>query len=469
MNKKAIALMAATLLCLWPLGGCGSAGVSDKDADAAQVSPSPAAQSGDPVQTTATDAQPTEAATATPAPTPSPAPQGIYPEDVYSHFERVGFGGGTEDSPAISKWTTPIRLEVDGHPTDGDRQALGALTELLRAIPGMPEIAFVTEAGNFIIAFVPKNEGKKIDSGYNGKDFAQAFVRLDDAKPSARLFIADEVVSQEDRDAALAALLFRGLGLIADPEQKYADSVLNGNAKAAQPSEQDWLMLKLLYCPEMTPGLKPADAMPVLRTLKPGTGGRRASLEDQLSYFNEVGFYWNAGAKDGIASKWSAPIKLQIEGDPTEEQRELIGEYADRLNGISGFPGIALVDSGGSFILKFGKRGEIIKSFPKIAAGEACGFLASRAKNGVITKCQLGIATDFNDEAQARSQFLRVLVWSLGLNFTSDTWPDSILNLSVTAQDWSGMDWAMLGLLYRPDVKPGAKRAVIMGMLDSQQ
>jgi hypothetical protein len=221
-------------------------------------------------------------------------------------------------------------------------------------------------------------------------------------------------------------------------------------------------MLSLLYCPELTPGMARDQAMAAAPALNPDAADDGLSAQDILSYFNEVGFYWTESARDGIVSKWTSPITLEISGEPTAGQQAALGATLDRLNGIEGFPGISTVSSSGNFVIQFAPRSEIVRGYPQMAAAEACAWKPTRGKNGMMSGCRIGAANDFADEAQSTSQFLRVLIWSLGINFTSETVPDSILNLNATAQAWSSADWAVLGLLYRTDVKPGAKRAAVM-------
>lgn len=468
MKNKTTAWIAALLLCALPLGGCGDTGAQGS-APASTPTPTPAATAA-----AATQSEPAPAGsaatalpTATPEPTASPEPQGVYSAETYAYFERVGFSGGRGGTPVTAKWETPIRLQVLGRPGDGDIRALGELLAGIKAVRGMPEITVVTEGGNFTIGYLPKSKGREADGGYDGSAFAHVSVSLGGgASPAAQIFIADELISQQDRDAWLSSLLFEGLGLAVDEKGEYSDSVLNRKIQASRPSDMDWRMLGLLYCPDVKPGLAAAEAMPAAVAADPGNGpAQAAGRSETLGYFNEVGFYWAQGRRDGAASKWSSPILLQVGGTPTADQQALLDEYISRLNAIEGFPGITLAPAGGNLTITFAERSEIEKSFPGLSGAEACACRPERGKNDAIVKCSLCVATDFGDAAEVRSQLLRALIWSLGLNFTSGTRPDSILNLDAHAGDWSDMDWAMLELLYRPDVKCGARRAEVMKML----
>jgi hypothetical protein len=278
------------------------------------------------------------------------------------------------------------------------------------------------------------------------------------------------LAGQDARDGRLAGLILRCLGLGQDPQNEYKDSALNLNGAATCPSSLDWLLLALLYSPEVRPGMHEDEAMPIVRTLDPETGSGVSANSpyigktETLAYFNEVGFWWAGDGGDGIASKWASPIKLQVTGSPSAEQQELLSDYIGRLNKIGGFHGFVPVQSGGTLVISYQPSAELKKTYAAMTQDESCYIKLTQGR-GKITKCTIGVATDFGDKSAARTQFLRLFMKALGFAYTSDAWPDSILNYNSDVQDWSGLDWKMVELLYRPDVRPGAKRAAVMKML----
>lgn len=451
MTTKISVLFLALLICLAALSGCGSPTPTAEPTAAPTSAPTP-------------PPTPSPTATPTPEPTPEPTPTGVYPGDVYGYFERVGFALGGENDAAIAKWTSPIRIQAQGSPTAGDQKALAALIKRLGGIAGLPEISFVTAGGNVLMYFLPKGEAVPSVEGYDGAEDSYFAVTWG-GSPRALVFISNELAAQAGRDAALASSLYRALGLRQDADRQYPDSVLNPDAGAAQPSERDTLMLKLLYCSELTLGMGKETAMAALPALDPDAGSTALGPAEKLEYFNEVGFYWPDNARDGIVSKWAEPITLEIKGEPSSAQREALDACIARLNRIAGFPGITEVESDGAMVITFAEREAIMEEFPGMANAEACAWKPTRAKSGVISKCRIGVALDFTDDKQSLSQFLRVLIWSLGLNFTSETLPDSILNLEAAAGAWSEADWAMLETLYRAELEPGVKRAAVMTAL----
>jgi hypothetical protein len=449
-GKKVAGLALAMLLCTVGIYGCWGVPVSGS------ASPGGIPTASAPPVTE----PPVASASPSPSPTPTPAPQGVFTEEVYAQFARIGFSAVSGGAPAIGKWTQPLRIEVKGNPGAGDLKALGSFVEKIEYTGGMPEVAFVTDGGNITIYFLPLKNAGEADASFDGTDTAQAAVHWEGIAPvSAKLFVADELAGQEARDAALAGLLLRGLGLLPD------------SRGTAAVSDAEWLTLALLYDTKVEPGMRKAEAMPVVRTLDPWTGGRSANnpnlkASDILSYLNEVGFWYASdSSSDGIVSKWAAPIKLQLMGIPSEDETALVNQYAARLNGIQGFPGIEIVQSGGNFVVTCQPYGAVKKIFPNLTEVEACRMSLTQ-KNGTITKCTIGVSTDYKDAVAARTQFLRLFIGALGFAYSSDAWPDSIMNYSADVLDWSALDWKMVELLYRSEVKPGAKRAAVMKALE---
>jgi hypothetical protein len=95
-------------------------------------------------------------------------------------------------------------------------------------------------------------------------------------------------------------------------------------------------------------------------------------------------------------------------------------------------------------------------------------WLHFNTDNYSITSCNIGIATDYPDMSGARSQFLRVLIGSMGFLHTSQKYTDSIFNYYFNVQDWAYLDRVMVAMLYWKDIKPGDKKTDVMARLQAQ-
>lgn len=70
-------------------------------------------------------------------------------------------------------------------------------------------------------------------------------------------------------------------------------------------------------------------------------------VEDLLLYFNEVCLdseFTNGGDPTRV-QKWIQPIQYAIEGDPTDEDLEVLEGFVQWLNTVEGFPSIGLSDT----------------------------------------------------------------------------------------------------------------------------
>lgn len=199
-------------------------------------------------------------------------------------------------------------------------------------------------------------------------------------------------------------------------------------------------------------------------------GGKSANDEtvgtdEMIDYFGTVAFSGAEGADGGVAVKWAQPIRLQVEGSPTQDQLALLDMYVNDCKKIPDFPGIDRVPSGGNLVITFRPAGDLAARFPDMAQGDAGCFTVSRNGNWEITDAAIGIATDAGDAQTARNRLLRLFMFSLGVSCTSGEYSDSILNDGACAQDWALLDWTVVSFLYTREIAPGESKADALAFL----
>ena len=66
------------------------------------------------------------------------------------------------------------------------------------------------------------------------------------------------------------------------------------------------------------------------------------AVEDVILWFNEVALdsEFSYGGDATVIQKWMVPIVYTIDGNATEEDLQILEDFAGWLNGIEGFPGI---------------------------------------------------------------------------------------------------------------------------------
>lgn len=235
---------------------------------------------------------------------PADAPWGA--ADLARNFEaialRVEFDPATgayapDGAPAtLSKWTAPIRWLIDGGGAQReDRALVAALGDRIAALTGLD----IAEAGpddeiNFIITIATR-EDRPLMVAMNaeiGNDRHARRLAAWDADPGrvcagavdergapGALVFAHVFVKAETAGVLRAACLHeemsQAMGLLNDSFGA-RPSIFNDDAEFAFLTEHDEALLRLLYLPELAPGMTAAEAMPRVRAAlaagAPGAG-----------------------------------------------------------------------------------------------------------------------------------------------------------------------------------------------------
>jgi len=261
-NPVLFFLLAALLAGF--LSGCGSSGSA---APAVTATPLPTATP----QPTPT---PTAAPTATPACSELFLPRYTV-EQVLEYFNEVCLDSEWVNSgnPSyIQKWAEPIRYHLQGDPTAGDMAVLDGLCEGLNRIHGFPGIgpADTPESANLDLFFCTGPELlQRMDGGFVDA-YTEGAVTFwydgEDRIYNATICIRSDL-DQTLRNSVILEEFYNGLGPIQDTELR-TDSIIYQHASTAtELTEMDWLLLKLLYHPDMLCGMDAAQAETVIRSL----------------------------------------------------------------------------------------------------------------------------------------------------------------------------------------------------------
>ncbi len=164
--------------------------------------------------------------------------------------------------------------------------------------------------------------------------------------------------------------------------------------------------------------------------------------------------------------KWGKDVTVNIHGQATEIDEEVIGLYVEKLNALLPLTlritGAEAEESQNQLDIYFVPATEFsqhgFNEAIRVGNVQVVGFAQPTAVSyyGVISKGKIVIATD-TDQQQRKTTILHELVHSLGLfnHFEDD--PNSILypynNNGIT--ELSEKDKLMIELLYRQDLQPG--------------
>ena len=195
---------------------------------------------------------------------------------IQEYFEEVvlnaEFSDGTGDSTLVQKWTEPISYRIYGKPTEEDRRILNDFLAQLNQIPGFP--GFYTAEAEGIetlrIHFLePSLFRDSFSAVVNGEDAygAMEFWYYTDTNEiySARIGYRTDL-DQMTRSSILLEEIVNMLG-ISDTLLREDSITYQYSNENLELSDVDWILLKLLYHPQMQCGLDARNCADVIEEL----------------------------------------------------------------------------------------------------------------------------------------------------------------------------------------------------------
>ena len=269
--KKRVQIMIIGILA-FALTGCGSV----EEPEIGIVT-----EVTQPVETVETTVPPVETAAA--AQTTEPAAlhsplyiEGVSPEQMVEYFCEVvldtEYSTGAGDATMVQKWTAPIRYRIYGDATQEDFQLLERFFAELNAVDGFPGIYPVEEgeAENLYMTFCDLEEFNIAFGDFLNHEVADGAVQYwyyNDTNEiySARIGYRLDI-DQYTRNSVLLEEVLNGLG-ISDTILREDSISYQGFGQVQELSEVDWLILKLLYHPEIRCGMGKDACAEVIRRL----------------------------------------------------------------------------------------------------------------------------------------------------------------------------------------------------------
>lgn len=215
--------------------------------------------------------------------------------------------------------------------------------------------------------------------------------------------------------------------------------------------------------PAATPTASPSYAVTAVpAATAPPEPGRQEILEA----FREIAFTSEYGGSTDEIRKWTQPIRVEVLGNPTEEDRAALGRAMDGLNAVKGFPGIGMAEDGGNMAVWFVKLDEMAGHFANYVQGN-WGFFDTNWNETGITYATVAIATDVTDQAGRNHLIFEETLQSMGLMQDSYRYADSIFYGRWTkVQQPARIDWELLRILYMPELRHGMPSAEAMQTLE---
>lgn len=197
---------------------------------------------------------------------------GVSVEDVILYFNEVNldaeynFGGNPQ---VLQKWGSPIYYILYGNYTDDDLQKIIAFVNWLNTIEGFPGMYETNDlnVANLKIYFCEQDELVSLmGNDYYGADGGVTFWYSDNVIYEAIICYRNDI-DQSLRNSVILEEIYNGLGPAQDTELR-PDSIIY--SYFSQPQELtiiDEVILKILYNPNLKPGMNKEECERVIRQL----------------------------------------------------------------------------------------------------------------------------------------------------------------------------------------------------------
>ncbi len=184
-------------------------------------------------------------------------------------FSQEFDANGSEGSETkLTRWEDTITIYVSGSPSEQDLAELDEfIMECATHCPNMPNIRVVSEENNANVSvwYGPLDQLKDHSAFYIEGNWGFFSYWYNGYRMyRAEIVIATDVNTQESKNHLLREELTGAFGLTND-HFLYSDSILYGEWTTTQEfSDVDWLMLNMLYDPDLQPGMSAGEARPIL-------------------------------------------------------------------------------------------------------------------------------------------------------------------------------------------------------------
>jgi hypothetical protein len=195
--------------------------------------------------------------------------QGSYSPEAVKYLAEVAFGVeyGTSD-PTLHKWVQDVRVRVQGSPTKADRGTLSQVVDELNSLLTDVSISVTQEDANVELYFLPESRFSAVEPEYIPVNlgFFRVWWNSNGAIHRARVLIASEGITQQERSHLIREELTQSLGLFKD-SWAYSDSIFyQGWTATNEYSSLDRAAISMLYSGRLEPGVTLDEALGILPT-----------------------------------------------------------------------------------------------------------------------------------------------------------------------------------------------------------
>lgn len=272
---KRIFLITFTILLVISLSACDQITPPTEPTQILQTEPTSTTEST-PLVTVPTEIEPTEPETTETVPTEPAHSQlyipGVPVEDVILYFNEVCLDGefiNSGNASLVQKWTAPIYYSLEGDYTDADLAVLNDFGQWLNHVEGFPGFypAENIMSVNLNIHFCSQQDivtllGPNLENMDGGVTFWYDFNKIYNA-----IICCRRDIDQHLRNSVLLEEIYNGLGPIQDTSLRPDSIIYQEFSQPQSLTAVDELIIRLLYHPDILPGMDASQCEQVIRTL----------------------------------------------------------------------------------------------------------------------------------------------------------------------------------------------------------
>ena len=197
-------------------------------------------------------------------------------EEILTYFQEVTnqieYTDGTGDPSLIQKWLSPLIYRIYGDPTEEDLRVLEEFCQQLNAVQGFPGIreAQEDEFENLTLSFLdPDSFRERFSDVVHGEDAwgaTQYWYYTDTNEIHTATIGYRTDIPQLDRSSIILEEIVNTLG-ISDSGRRSDSIVYQYSNDNLQLSDIDWLLLELLYHPDIAPAMDAEMCEKIIRDL----------------------------------------------------------------------------------------------------------------------------------------------------------------------------------------------------------
>ena len=194
-------------------------------------------------------------------------------EDVILYFNEVCLDSefiNSGDPSFVQKWTSPILYSLDGNYTEEDLITLNLFAMWLNSMEGFPGISPCEnpDDANLQIYFCEQSEMvNRMGSNFQNMDGAVTFYYNGNNEIYDAIICYRTDIEQETRNSVILEEIYNGLGPIQDTVLRQDSIIYSEFSDPQWLSPMDELILRLLYHPDIQPGMDAQQCEQIIRQL----------------------------------------------------------------------------------------------------------------------------------------------------------------------------------------------------------